>query len=99
MIDPVGLDRVQMVRQMIAQYEDEIAQERSRVGNLRTDLTQAQLVAQELAERGDTVEARRTSLRAHDLRHKVEYGEEQIDEMEEILDVFRRKLTELQRVA
>ncbi len=97
MIDQVTLDRVKAVRDMIAEYEHDIDVARGRLDALRLDWATARLAADELAEQGDEPAARRARLRAHELQHKVEMVEEEIDQMEQLLAVFRRKLDELQR--
>jgi len=100
MIDQVTLDRVQLVREMISEYEDALSRERVRLDALRLDWVRAELYAREMEEQGDADsahEARKARLEAHEIQRRVEATEEEIDRMEQLLAVFRRKLLELQR--
>ena len=99
MIDQVTLEQVQLVREMISEYEDGLSRERVRLDALRLDWAKAELYAQELEE-GDADsahEARKARLEANEIQRRVEAAEEEIDRMEQLLAVFRRKLLELQR--
>jgi hypothetical protein len=95
MIDQVTLDRVRLVREMIVQYEDEIHRERDRLEVLRLEWVQVELAAEELDEQGNERDAPRLRHQAHELQHHVEATEDEIDRMEQLLAVFRRKLEEL----
>ncbi len=99
MLDQVTLDRLNMVRQMIAEYNDEIERTRTRLESLRGDRKARQLAAQEATEQGQDAEARQYWQAAQELQHRIEDCEEQIDRLEQLRDVFRRKLLELQRAA
>ncbi len=98
MIDQIVLDRVRLVREMIAEYEEEIDRERSRLEMLRVEWAKAKFAAEELEEQGRADEARKARLEEHELQHRIEDAEAQIDRMEELLSVFRRKLLEVQRM-
>ena len=97
MIDQIALDRVTLVRDLISEYEDEIARERTRLDALYVEWANTQRSAIELAEDGEVLRARQARQEARALQHRIEAAEERIDRMEQLLAMFRRKLLEVQR--
>ena len=97
MVDQATADRVRMVRGMIAEYGEQIERGRSRIETLRLDWESRRSAARDLAEQGRPEEALRSRAATDELRRRVDRAEEQVDRLEEILTVVRRKLGELQR--
>ncbi len=99
MVDCAARSRTRIVREMIADYGEQIARERSRLDRLIVERAKRQYAAEALATEGQDAEARRFHLEAHHLQHQIDASEDRIDRMEELLAVFRRKLLEVQRAA
>jgi hypothetical protein len=97
MIGQVALDRVVMVRQIIGEYEAELARERSHLEAYKIELAKLEYPGEDAALLGEGQEAKQCNLEVHKLQNRIEFTEEEIDRMEQLLAVFRRKLGELQR--
>lgn len=92
MLDWLGLHRIRMLHEVIGAYEEEIALEQARVASLRAKLRQAQFAQAEMEKQGRERQALAAGHVAHELQHRIESTEKQIQSMEQLLARFRGEL-------
>ncbi len=92
MLDHVSLNRGSLLRQMIAQYEDELEIEHARLDSLTLKRTVLQFCMEYLLEHGQAAEARELPPRIRELDEHVQHERRLIAQMEKVLAGCDRKL-------
>ncbi len=92
MVDYVTLNRGSLLRQMIAQYEDELEIERARLDSLSLKRTVLRFCTEDLVEHGRASEARELLPRIQVLDEHIKAKLDLIARMERVLSDCDRKL-------
>ena len=86
-----------LLREIIADYEDDLAVAREQLDMLRVNEAKLRYAMEELKEHGELDEARRVQEDLNVAIHRVRAQEELIQRMERLLDTYRKQLVILER--
>jgi chromosome segregation ATPase len=89
------LDRAGVLEEMIGEYEYELSVARSRLDQLRLRRAKYELAREVLIEHGEAAEADRLKQQIHDLDHQISSSEILAENLEVLLETYRRSLDRL----
>ncbi len=99
MVDYVSLNRGSILRQMIAQYENELGIEQDRLASLVLKRTVLQFCREDLVEHGQATKALELSQTIQELDERIGHQRAFIARMENVLSDCGRKLNARLRAA